>query len=157
MGFGDLLETPPPSSMSRSSSITANRQPATNASTSGETSSVEEVPTIVRFKLLKQAVRAFEHASKRTIESWGDQEALRFRASLVAQVSDMRYSWIQQKRINKIKNSQLSDAQRAEFKLAFALFDHDSNGEVEPWELAKALSIFVSHHRHALFLAVRHR
>ena len=61
------------------------------------------------------------------------------------------------KRINKIKNSQLSDAQRAEFKLAFALFDHDSNGEVEPWELAKALSIFVSHHRHALFLAVRHR
>ena len=80
------------------------------------------IPTIVRFKLMKQAVKAFELASKRTYESWENKETLHFRKRLVAQ---------------------LSKAQLEEFKLAFTLFDHDNNGQVESWELAKALSLFV--------------
>jgi hypothetical protein len=117
--FGELLESSSPSSVNPP---VETRKSKVHTNGIGR---VDEVPTIVRFKLLKQAVRAFEHASKRTLESWGDEEASQFYNSLVMH---------------------LSEAQRAEFRLSFALLDHDSNGEVESWELAKALAIFVSIH-----------
>jgi hypothetical protein len=61
-----------------------------------------------RFRLMRSAVRALEHAAKR-LPSWGDPQAREFTQSLV---------------------SQLSPAQLAEFKLVFRLFDVDGNGEV---------------------------
>jgi len=87
-----------------------------------EASGQEGVPLIMRFKLLRSAVRAFEHAYRRT-PNWGDPKEQAFRNSLV---------------------EQLSTSQLEEYRLAFALIDSDSNGQVEASELAKVLAIFGS-------------
>jgi len=99
-------------------------QAAEDSDSSSSSSSgglTDQVPTIVRFKLLRSAVRAFEHTNRRLTPKWGDAEEQGFRTSLV---------------------QQLSPSQLAEYKLAFQLLDHDDNGSVESWELAKALGIF---------------
>jgi len=80
------------------------------------------VPMITRFKLLRAAVRSFQHAGRRT-PNWDDEADKAFRATLV---------------------EGLSAAQLAEFKLAFKLIDSDNNGSIELWEVSKALKIFTS-------------
>lgn len=81
---------------------------------------IDGVPTIVRFKLLRSAVRAFEHAFRRS-SSWGNAQEQALVQALVAG---------------------LSARQVEDYKLAFKIFDSDGNGRVEASELSKAMAIF---------------
>jgi len=74
---------------------------------------------VVRFKLLRSALRAFDLCRRRT-PKWGDQSEMVFRDSLVGA---------------------LTNGQIAEYKDAFAIFDRDGSGSIESWEIKRVLNL----------------